>query len=67
MLLGALWVLQQWGRTLPNQTLYDIAREGVLALLAVVVIRAVLQFVAGVLLARFTSRARSSTSCSGSH
>ncbi len=53
VLLGALWVLQQWGRTLPNQTLYDIAREGVLALLAVVVIRAVLQFVAGVLLARF--------------
>jgi small-conductance mechanosensitive channel/CRP-like cAMP-binding protein len=52
-LLGALWVLHQWGRTLPGQTLYDVAREGVLALLAVVVIRAVLQFVAGVLLARF--------------
>ena len=53
VLLAALWVLQQWGRTLPNQTLYDIAREGVLAMLAVVVIRTVLQFVAGVLLARF--------------
>jgi small-conductance mechanosensitive channel/CRP-like cAMP-binding protein len=53
VLLAALWVLHQWGRTLPGQTLYDVAREGVLALLAVVVIRAVLQFVAGVPLARF--------------
>jgi hypothetical protein len=52
-LLAALWVLKQWGTALPNRTLYDIAREGVLALLAVVVIRAVLQFVAGTLLARF--------------
>ena len=53
VLLAALWVLKQWGTALPNRTLYDIAREGVLALLAVVVIRAVLQFVAGTLLARF--------------
>ena len=52
LLLAALWVLKQWGASLPNRTLYDIAREGVLALLAVVVIRAVLQFVAGTLLAR---------------
>jgi len=53
VLLAALWVLKAWGAALPNRTLYDIAREGVLALLAVVVIRAALQFVAGTLLARF--------------
>jgi small-conductance mechanosensitive channel/CRP-like cAMP-binding protein len=52
VLLAALWVLKEWGTSLPNRTLYDIAREAVLALLAVVVIRAVLQFVAGTLLAR---------------
>lgn len=53
VLLAALWVLKQWGASLPNRTLYDIAREAVLALMAVVVIRAVLQFVAGTLLRRF--------------
>jgi small-conductance mechanosensitive channel/CRP-like cAMP-binding protein len=52
VLVGALWVLWQWGATLPNRTFYDIAREGVLALLAVVVIRTVLVFVAGTVLRR---------------
>ena len=53
LMVGALYVLARWGEMLPGRTLYDIAREGVLALLAVVVIRAILQFVAGTLLARF--------------
>jgi small-conductance mechanosensitive channel/CRP-like cAMP-binding protein len=53
LMVGALWVLVQWGDTLPNRTLYEIAREATLALLAVAVMRAVLQVVAGTLLSRF--------------
>lgn len=53
LLLAALWVMHRLGEVIPNRTLYDIAREGLLALLAVVVIRAVLQFIASTVLARF--------------
>lgn len=51
--LAGLWALGQFGARFDDRTLYEIVREALLALLAIVVARAVLGFVLRVLLARF--------------
>lgn len=53
LMFGGLWALGTWGTRIGSGTLYDIAREGLLAMLAVAVIRAFVLFVSRVLLGRF--------------
>jgi CRP-like cAMP-binding protein/small-conductance mechanosensitive channel len=50
-LLG-LWLLASYGGRFDDRTVYEIAREALLALLAIAVLRAVLSFVAHVVLGR---------------
>ena len=53
VMLAGLWALGEFGRRLGSGTPYDVAREALLGLLAVAVIRSVVYFVAHVLLGRF--------------
>lgn len=53
LMLAALWALGRYGPRLGSDTIYDIAREALLALLAVAVIRAVILYITRVLLGRF--------------
>lgn len=53
VMLAGLWALGEYGRRLGSGAAYDIAREALLALLAVAVIRSVVVFVARVLFGRF--------------
>ena len=53
IMFGGLWLLGEFGRGLGSGTPYDIAREALLALLAVAVIRSAVLFVAHIVLGRF--------------
>jgi len=53
LMLGGLWLLFEFGPRLGIGTPYDIAREALLALLAVAVIRSAVLFVAHIVLGRF--------------
>jgi small-conductance mechanosensitive channel/CRP-like cAMP-binding protein len=52
-MLGGLWLLGEFGRRLGSGSPYDVARETLLALLAVAVIRSSILFVAHVVFGRF--------------
>jgi small-conductance mechanosensitive channel/CRP-like cAMP-binding protein len=51
-MLAGLWLLARYGGRFDDRTIYDIVREALLAILAVAVIRSVLDFVTRVLLGR---------------
>lgn len=51
--VGGLWLLGRFGSRFDDRTIFEIVREALLALLAVVVFRSVLRFVTRILLARF--------------
>lgn len=53
LMLGGLWLLGEFGRRLGSGAPYDIAREALLALLAVAVIRSAILFVAHIVFGRF--------------
>jgi len=53
LMLGGLWLLGEFGRRLGSGSPYDVARETLLALLAVAVIRSSILFIAHVVFGRF--------------
>ena len=53
VMLAGLWALGEYGRRLGSGTPYDIAREALLAVLAVAVIRSAILFIAHIVFGRF--------------
>jgi len=53
VMLGGLWLLGEFGRRLGSGSPYDVARETLLALLAIAVIRSSILFVAHIVFGRF--------------
>jgi small-conductance mechanosensitive channel/CRP-like cAMP-binding protein len=53
VMLAGLWALGEYGRRLGGGTPYDIAREALLALLAIAVIRSAVLFIAHIVFGRF--------------